>query len=118
MNIFSFDSQHGAPVHEFGSRGASSEALGHGTGEAHAFVMQFEPGGLIGPHPAGFGQLFVPVQGSGWIAGADGARQALRPGQAAFINGGETHSKGSEQGMTAVMVQIREFIPNVRRAAV
>jgi len=118
MNIFSFDSQHGTPIHEFDSHGASAQELGHGTGEAHAFVMRFERGGLIGPHPAGFGQLLLPVQGAGWIAGADGARHALRPGEAAFISKGEIHSKGSDQGMTAVMVQIREFTPNVLRPAV
>jgi quercetin dioxygenase-like cupin family protein len=117
MHIFSLDPQNGAPVREFASRGASAVEFGQGTGEAHAFVLRFERGGLIGSHPAGFGQLFVPVQGSGWIAGADGARHELRPGQAAFISRGETHSKGSEQGMTAVMVQIQEFSLNVPRVS-
>ena len=31
--------------------------------------MHFLPGGLIGPHEAGFGQLFVALDGSGWVAG-------------------------------------------------
>jgi len=75
MHIFSLDLEDVGPIREFDSHGASARELGQGTGEAHAFVMQFERGGLIGPH---------------W----------------------------SEQGMSALMVQIREFTPNVPRPAV
>jgi quercetin dioxygenase-like cupin family protein len=116
MNIVSFGSLHLLPVNEFASRGASAQELGHGSGEAHAFVVHLERGGVIGPHAAGFGQIWTPVEGSGWIAGADGVRHPLRSGEVAFIGRGETHSKGSDQGMTAVMVQIREFTPHARAA--
>jgi len=37
-------------------RTASSIKLEEGEGEAHAYVLYFEPGGLIGPHEAAFGQ--------------------------------------------------------------
>lgn len=63
---------------------------------------------MIGPHAAGFGQILVALAGEGWAAGADGERRLLREGQAAFISRGEIHSKGSETGMTALMVQVRD----------
>jgi quercetin dioxygenase-like cupin family protein len=90
---------------------ASSLELAEGEGEAHAYVVHFEPGGEIGPHEAGFGQLFVALSGDGWIAGGDGGRVPLAEGQAAFIARGETHSKGSETGLTALMVQVRDLTP-------
>ena len=93
----------------FAVHGVSALHLGEGEGAAHAYVMHFRPGGLIGPHEAGFGQLFVALDGSGWVAGEDGDRRPLAQGQAAFISRGEVHSKGSDGGLTALMVQIWDF---------
>jgi quercetin dioxygenase-like cupin family protein len=90
-------------------RDTSSLEIAAGDGEAHAYVLYFGPGGEIGPHEAGFGQLFLALSGEGWVAGGDGIRQALATGDAAFISRGEIHSKGSEFGMTALMVQVREL---------
>jgi quercetin dioxygenase-like cupin family protein len=92
-------------------RKASSQEIAEGEGEAHAYVLYFEPGGEIGSHEAGFGQLFLALSGEGWVAGGDGIRQALTTGEAAFIARGEIHSKGSETGLTALMVQVRDFNP-------
>jgi quercetin dioxygenase-like cupin family protein len=91
-------------------RTASIE-LAQGEGEAHAYILYFEPGGEIGPHEAGFGQLFFAVAGDGWVAGGDGVRFPLAEGQVAFIHRGEIHSKGSETGLTALMVQVRDLAP-------
>jgi quercetin dioxygenase-like cupin family protein len=88
---------------------ARSLELADGSGEAHAYVVRFEPGGIIGPHHAGFGQLFVAIEGEGWAAGEDGERLQLTAGEAAFIGRGEVHAKGSETGMTALMIQVRDF---------
>jgi hypothetical protein len=49
---------------------ASSIEFAAGEGEAHAYVLYFEPGGVIGPHEAGFGQILFAAVGSGWIARA------------------------------------------------
>jgi quercetin dioxygenase-like cupin family protein len=73
--------------------------------------VYFEAGGVIGPHEAGFGQLFLPLAGSGWVAGADGEHVAIGEGEAAFISRGEVHAKGSETGLTALMVQVRDLNP-------
>jgi quercetin dioxygenase-like cupin family protein len=90
-------------------RSAHSAKLAEGDGEAHVYLIRFEPGGIIGPHEAGFGQLFIALDGEGWAAGKDGERMPLAKGQAAFITCGEVHSKGSETGMTALMIQVREL---------
>ena len=100
----------GAPIEEFGSIGARAAHLASGSGAAHVFVVQIGAGGVIGPHEAGFDQLFVPVSGEGWAAGADGVRHAIGVGQAALITRGERHDKGSDTGLTALMVQV-EHLP-------
>jgi quercetin dioxygenase-like cupin family protein len=103
-------------IDAYGSVGAASIRVADGDGEAHVYVISFEPGGRIGPHVAGFGQLFVPTAGSGWVAGADGVRVPVSPGEAGFIERGETHSKGSEVGMTALMIQVSDLTPHDLRS--
>ena len=43
-----------------------------------------------------------------WVAGPTGERVALGVGQVAFFGRGEVHAKGSERGMLALMVQVRD----------
>jgi quercetin dioxygenase-like cupin family protein len=88
---------------------AASIKVADGEGEVHAYVVYFEPGGEIGPHEAGFSQILFAIAGNGWVAGEDGERVSLAEGEAAFIHRGEIHSKGSETGMTALMVQVRDL---------
>ncbi len=97
------------PIVDFASAGASSVAVADGEGDVHIYFVTFDPGGSIGPHEAGFGQLFFPILGSGWVAGEDGERCPVSPGEAGCISRGEVHSKGSESGMTALMVQVDDL---------
>lgn len=106
MHLIDFGREHGAPITEYASRGATAQPLAHGDGETHVYVVHLAAGGEIGPHPAGIGQLFLVVVGSGWVAGADGVRRPLRAGQGAVIARGEVHAKGSDAGCSAVMIQL------------
>lgn len=83
--------------------------LAHGQGQTHAYAIHFAAAGVIGPHPAGFDQLFLVVQGSGWVAGEDGIKLPLRAMEGAFVPRGETHSKGSQDGMLAIMMQASDY---------
>ena len=85
-----------------------------GRAAAHAYVLHFEADGVIGPHQAGFGQLFFAMSGEGWVAGDDRLRHPLREGEAAFIRRGEVHSKGSENGLVALMIQVRDLALRMR----
>ncbi len=109
MHVIDLAPDRAETITDFDSVAASAMQVAGGTGEAHCYCVHFEPGGSIGRHVAGFAQLFVPVMGEGWAAGADGVRARLRVGQAAFFERGEMHSKGSDNGMTALMVQVRDL---------
>jgi quercetin dioxygenase-like cupin family protein len=113
VRIIDFSAERARAITGFSSSGATSVHCGDGEGDAHIYYLRFEPGGAIGPHPAGYDQLLLVVTGSGWAAGEDGTRSALTEGQAAYFRCGEIHSKGSDSGMTAIMVQASELLPVV-----
>lgn len=118
IRIIDFGAEAGQPVELFSSSGAASVELAHGHGESHVYMLHVAPGGVIGPHPAGFDQLFLVVQGAGWVAGSNGVRQSVGTNCGAFVPKGEVHSKGTATGMVAVMVQSSELLlPGVHREA-
>jgi quercetin dioxygenase-like cupin family protein len=96
-------------ITSYDSRGASARRVADGSGEAHAYVVRFEPGGVIGRHEAGFAQLFIVLEGGGWVAGDDDRRVAIAAGDIVMFDRGEHHAKGSESGMLVVMVQVRDM---------
>jgi quercetin dioxygenase-like cupin family protein len=113
MQVLEFATGH-EPITLYQSHGAHALPLADGRGEGHVYSIRFAPGGVIGPHEATFGQLLLVVAGSGWVSGADGVARTLGAGQAAFIGRGEVHAKGSDTGMTAIMVQLAELTPSLR----
>ena len=111
MKLIEFSPEHARPVELFESVNASSVALGDGAGEAHVYCIHFGPGGSMGEHRAGFGQLLLVIQGEGWASGRAGQRVALSAGQGVYFERGELNAKGSETGMVAIMVQVAELEP-------
>jgi len=109
MQLIDAAPERATAIREFEAAGAAALAVASGAGAAHVYMLYIEPGGQIGPHVAGFGQLLVPLTGSGWVAGADGVKLALAPGQVAHWSRGELHSKGSDVGMSALMIQVRDL---------
>ena len=98
------------PIIQYGATSASSVRLGSGSGESHAYVLHFDPGGEIGAHEAGFDQLFAVVSGAAWLA-VDGSTVDLAAGEAGVVRKGSMHSKGSRSGATVVMIQMRDLTP-------
>jgi quercetin dioxygenase-like cupin family protein len=73
--------------------------------EADVVVIEIGAGGIVGRHPAGAQQLFAVVRGSGWVAGDDGEREPITAGEAVLWGAGEEHESGSDQGLTALVVE-------------
>lgn len=67
--------------------------------------LRFQPGGRLGAHPTGVAQMFVVVQGSGWVSGGDGMRERVEAGTTVLWAKGEKHASGSDVGMVAVVIQ-------------
>ncbi len=94
------------PILQYESTGAASAILVTGTGQTRIHAVHFEPGGQIGTHPTGSDQLFLVVQGDGWVRNGEGRRIELAAGQGVFLERGEQHAKGSGGGMIALMTQV------------
>jgi len=109
MHLLDFTPGRDALISLYESHGAYALPLGEGRGEGHIYCIRIEPGGAIGPHEASFGQLFLVVAGSGWVSGSDGVQRPLGVGRGAFIARGEVHAKGSDSGLTAIMVQLTDL---------
>jgi hypothetical protein len=105
MHIIDLDALTTTPVLEYQSTAAAAASVAQGRGDGHIHWLCFERGGVIGPHPAGPAQLLIPIDGTGWAAGSDAVRHPIALGQVAVIASGELHSKGSDEGMKALMIQ-------------
>jgi quercetin dioxygenase-like cupin family protein len=103
--VLDFTRERGLPVLDFQSRHASSRRLGEGTGDVRVHTLQFDPGGEVGIHPAGFDQIFFVLSGRAWAEG-EGGRTELGPGQGVFFPCGEHHSKGSATGALTIVLQV------------
>ncbi|CAH1206955.1 hypothetical protein PAECIP111890_02893 [Paenibacillus sp. JJ-223] len=56
-------------------------------------------------HPAVSEQVFLVLEGEGWVEGADGQHEKIRAGEAAYWRNGENHQSGSDQGLTALLIE-------------
>ncbi len=61
--------------------------------------------------PAVADQLFVVVDGEGWVSGEDEVRVDIKAGQAALWRAGESHESSTSSGMTAVVVEAKVVRP-------
>lgn len=105
MRLYRFDADAGRPIADYGSAGLTIAPVARMTSAAQVVAMWLAPGGNVGRHPADGGQLFLVTQGEGWVEGGDGAQHAIRAGQAAWWDDGESHAAGTESGMAALVIE-------------
>jgi quercetin dioxygenase-like cupin family protein len=113
MNLVDFGGDSGFEIRSFGSRGASAVPLTLPDGHAHVVCIRLAAGGLLGRHPASVDQVFAVVDGQGWVSGPDGQRTPIAAGTAVFWNAGDDHESGSDEGMTAIVVEAERIFPRV-----
>ncbi|MGO8946091.1 MAG: cupin domain-containing protein [Ktedonobacterales bacterium] len=106
MRLFRFDAGVGRPIQQFGSTQLVLSPILRTTDELQIVCMHLEPSGVVGFHQAQPAQLFLVVQGEGWVRGADLSEPVtIHAGQAAFWESGEWHGAGSDNGMMAIVVE-------------
>lgn len=109
MDTYRFDRQVAEAIEADGTVGASQVKFGHSTGEAHLNTVYLEPGGTLGAHEAPVPQLFIVVEGHGWVTGSDGMRRNVGVGDAVVWEQGEMDESGTDEGMTVVIMQALEL---------
>jgi hypothetical protein len=109
MKIFCFDRGTGKIIDRFNSSGFTMTRVAHLLEETMIQCAYLEPNGLVGYHPATVPQLFLVVQGEGWVRGQVPERTRIQAGQGAYWEEGEGHEAGTETGMTAIIIEAARF---------
>lgn len=111
MRIFRFDASAGRTIDQFGSVNLVMSPIQRGDGPFQLGCMHVGPGGLVGDHQAVGPQLFLVVNGSGWVRGQDSGRIPIAAGHAAFWTDGEWHESGSDTGMDVIVLEADTLDP-------
>jgi len=109
MKIFRFDSKVAKGVDAHGSSGFVISRIAHLFDEAVVNCAYLEADGVIGFHQATVSQLFLVVQGEGWVRGESPERISIQAGQAAYWEKDEWHESGTQTGMTAIILESVRF---------
>ncbi|GAB1786344.1 cupin domain-containing protein [Priestia aryabhattai] len=109
MKIYKFNKKNGNKVEKYNSNLATYLKMIRTNEAANIGCMYIDPQGILGHHQAPIAQLFVVVQGEGWVTGEDQKQINIKAGEAAFWEKGEWHTSGSNSDMTAILIQ-SEFL--------
>jgi len=104
VRLIRFDATAGRRIDRYESEFTLSPLTAPGE-RFKAACFHLPPGGVVGFHEATVPQLFCVVSGSGWVTGADQQRVHVAPFEAAFWEAGEWHESGTDEGMTAVVLE-------------
>ena len=109
MKIYRFDRETGKVIDRYNSSGFTLTRVAHLLEETMIQCAYLAPDGLIGYHQATVPQLFLVVQGEGWVRGQGLERTIIHSGQGAYWEEGEWHEAGTETGMTAIIFESVRF---------
>jgi hypothetical protein len=105
MKNFRFDPEVGKSIEAYGSSGFVISKVVHLFEETDVKCAYLSSNGIIGYHQTTKDQLFVVIQGEGWVRGESPEKHPIKAGQAAFWEEGEWHESGTETGMTVILIE-------------
>jgi quercetin dioxygenase-like cupin family protein len=108
MKIFTFDERVSREITSYGSVGLQFSRIARLAHPVSISYMQISPHGVIGYHQATTPQLFLVVQGQGWVRGDSEDRLPIERGNAAYWDAGEWHETGTDSGMSAVVIEVED----------
>lgn len=112
MKLFRFDHQVSKPIHAFHSMQASITPIVRNEHPFHIGCIHLGESGVVGYHQAITPQLFLVMQGEGYVTGEDRVQVSIRSGQAAFWSEGEWHESGTRTGMSVLIVESLHLDPS------
>lgn len=71
-------------IEQFESVGSFSKLIAEGGDGVAVHCVRCNAGGRIGTHPTGREQLFLVVEGEGWVKGPDGEKVRIRAGEGVY----------------------------------
>jgi quercetin dioxygenase-like cupin family protein len=110
MIIFRFDKEVGKQIELYHSNFVMSRII-QTTEPCHIGCMHIDAQGVVGYHQAVTPQLFMVVQGKGWVRGEDENRVTVEAGDAVFWEKGEWHESGTDTGMMVIVIESPQLDP-------
>ncbi|MBT2688862.1 cupin [Bacillus sp. ISL-47] len=110
MELFRFDAESSREITQFNSHNASINPILRNT-TATIGCIHLNVNSVLGMHPATCPQLFLIVDGEGWVKTAGGEQVAVEKGTAVYWTEGEEHESGSYLGMTAIVIEGSDLDP-------
>jgi quercetin dioxygenase-like cupin family protein len=95
-------------VTDFGAAGVRAVDLADGRDPWTSTVLVIEAGGSLEPHVAGRDQIFLPIEGDGWLE-VDGVRREVAPGSYGIVRAGQLHAKGATTRLVVLVLQSPEI---------
>jgi len=109
MKLFRFGKDVGQPMERYQSSSIIYSQIAQICSPSSIGCMHIEPEGIVGLHEAPTPQLFLVVEGEGWVRGESEPSLLVKMGEGVFFDSGEWHESRSLTGMTCIIVQCDEF---------
>jgi quercetin dioxygenase-like cupin family protein len=109
MRLLNFGLKNGNKITNYDSLLATYSKVLRTEEPTNIGFIHIEKGGVVGYHQAPVPQLFIVVNGEGWIEGDDEKRVFLKCGEGVFWNKGEGHISGSDKGLMALVIQSEDL---------
>ena len=104
MKIYRFDPEVGKEDGRFGSVKAIIARVLQLDNKAEINAAYIHPGEYLSVQQEMTQQLFLVVDGAGWVKNDSGEKKTVQQGQAIFWGESELPEAGTEKGMTAVII--------------
>lgn len=114
MKILLNDRKKAKEITVFNSRNLVMNRILTSNNDIHIGCMFIGPDGIVGHHQATTEQLFIIVEGEGWVKGGEGEEIFVTAGCAALWDAGEWHESKSEKGMIALVIEgpnLKHYLP-------
>lgn len=105
MQLFQFDPEVGFPIVQGDSANVVIARVARFEGQVQVGCFYLGAGGQVWRHPTTVPQLLLVVSGEGWVEGGDNVQTPVQVGQAAFWTADEEHATGTENGLSAVVIE-------------
>lgn len=109
MKIFNFTQEFANQIINYDSVDAFYKRIMRTVEPTSIGFMYIEPGGVVGMHEAPVPQLFIVIQGEGWVCGADREQILLNAGEGVLWQTGQAHESGSDTGLTALILESKQI---------
>ncbi|MFJ7405560.1 MULTISPECIES: cupin domain-containing protein [unclassified Lysinibacillus] len=105
MKIYQFSKDSGNAINNYNSHDSFYTKIMKTVEPTNIGFIYIEAGGVVGLHEAPVPQLFIVIQGEGWISGKDREKLLVKQGEGICWQEGEAHESGSDKGLTALVIQ-------------